>query len=253
MLAQHEPVDSRGWRPLLSLLTLLFMFAGCGGKPGGMFHRSGVPDEVIHRAVLLDRAALPEQFTASINDESESITAAERANGVVGKYLVGWSGLERAPQGAAQDVRGNFEAQKLASGVWYTVDGMRKVLLNADGSFATDNADLSGRYESPGEPPRTSGFQLSLQRQGTTHVGTFRYQYYDESHEYRVLALHRMSAPDPAVHELNGRAVALLQEINPNGQPSGPVFVEDSLSFDPNEILLHARNAGSGSTLRRVR
>ena len=229
------------------------MFAGCGGKPGGMFHRSGVPDEVIHRAVLLDRAALPEQFTASINDESESITAAERANGVVGKYLVGWSGLERAPQGAAQDVRGNFEAQKLASGVWYTVDGMRKVLLNADGSFATDNADLSGRYESPGEPPRTSGFQLSLQRQGTTHVGTFRYQYYDESHEYRVLALHRMSAPDPAVHELNGRAVALLQEINPNGQPSGPVFVEDSLSFDPNEILLHARNAGSGSTLRRVR
>jgi hypothetical protein len=229
------------------------MFAGCGGKSGGVFHRSGVPEDVIHRAVLLDRTAIPEQFTSSINDESASITAAERANGIVGKYLVGWSGIERGQQGAAVDVRGNFESQRLASGVWLTIDGAREALLNADGTFATDNADLSGSYESPGEPPRTSGFQLSIQRQGTTHVGTFRYQYYDEAHECRVLALHRMSAPDPAAHELNGRAVALIEEIGPNGYHFAPVFVEDSLRFDPNEIVLHGRGSGSGSTLRRVR
>lgn len=253
MQVQHEQANGRGWRLSCWLLPVLLIVAGCGGKSGGVFHRNGVPDEVIHRAVLLDRAALPEQFTTSINDESENLTAADRANGVVGKYLVGWSGLERGQQGAAQDVRGNFEAQKLASGVWLTIDGVRKVLLNADGSFATDNADLSGSYESAGEPPRTSGFQLSLQRQGTTHVGTFRYQYYDEAHEYRVLALHRMSAPDPAAHELNGRAVALLEEIAPNGYHFAPLFVEESLSFEPNEILLHGRGAGSGSTLRRLR
>ena len=251
-MAQHERENERAWPLLLWLLLPLLVSAGCG-KPGGVFQRSGVPDDVIHRAVLLDRVALPEQLTTSINDYSENVTAAERANGVVGKYLVRWSGIERGPQGAAEDVRGNIEAQKLKSGVWYMIDGARKVLLNDDGSFATDNADLSGSYESPGEPPRTSGFQLSLQRHGTTHVGTFRYQYYDEMHEYRVLALHRMSAPDPAAYELNGRAVALLQEIRSNGQPSAPVLVEDSLRFDPNEILLHARNAGSGSTLRRVR
>jgi len=229
------------------------MLSGCGGESGGVFHRGGVPDDVIHRAVLLDHAAMPEKFTSSITDESESLTAAERANGVAGKYLVEWSGLERGQQGAAQDVRGNFEAQKLASGVWLTSDGARKALVKADGTFATDNADLSGTYESPGEPPRTSGFQLSLQRQGTTHVGTFRYRYYDEAHECRVLALHRMSAPDPAAHELNGRAVALLEEVSPNGYHFAPVFVEDSLRFDPNEILLHGRGTGSGSTLRRVR
>ncbi len=228
------------------------MLAGCGGKSGGMFQRSSAPDDVIHRAVLLDRAALPEHLTASITDESESLTAAERANGIVGKYLVEWSGIERGQQGAAADARGHFEAQKLASGVWLTIDGARQALVNADGSFATDNADLSGSYESAGEPPRTSGFQLSLQRQGTTHVGVYRYRNYDEAHECRVLALHRMSAPDPAAQELNGRAVALLEEISPNGYHFAPVFVEDALKFDPNEILLHGRGAGSGSTLRRV-
>jgi hypothetical protein len=63
-------------------------------------------------------------------------------------------------------------------------DRIRGVLsCFADGSVATENADLSGSYESPGEPPRTSGFQLSLQRQGTTHVGTYRYQYYNEAQE----------------------------------------------------------------------
>jgi hypothetical protein len=39
--------------------------------------------------------------------------------------------------------------------------------------------------------------------------------------------------------------VALLEEIGPNGYHFAPVFVEDSLSFDPSEILLQGRGAGS--------
>jgi hypothetical protein len=226
------------------LLPILILFAGCGGKSNGAFHGKAVPDAVIQRTVLLDRLTLPEQLTSSITDYSENITAAERANGVVGKYLVGWTGIERE-QGAAQDDNGNFEAQKLASGVWYTASGVRKALLNDDGSFATDNADLSGSYESAGEPPRSSGFQIFLQHAGTTNVGTFRYQYYNEAREYRILALHRMSAPDPAAHELNGRAFALLQDVSPNRHPSTPMYVDEALSFGPNVIALHTQEAGS--------
>lgn len=188
----------------LLVLAVAFLTAACGNADAS--RTNSVPEAVVRAGITLEHGSVPEHLEHSVRPLPDGVVSpADHANGVIAGFTVDWRGIDRRSDGHTQDVQGSFSVRHLASGNWYLTDGGEgQVLLTSDGAIATTDEDFSGVYRGRTEAHGYDGIEMTVQRSGTTHAGTFRYRYFGSPRTVRILALHRLVARDPYVQELNG-------------------------------------------------
>jgi hypothetical protein len=195
--------------------------AACTGEQSGgagpAINAGAVPRAVMEHGVVLLHGSIPAQLEVAATAGGDyEVTPAARANGVEASYAVSWSGVDRTPDGRAEDVSGSFTALQLASGAWQMFAGAGDVLntvCTSEGAFSTHGEDFSGVYAGATERGDYRDIRLELQRSGATHTGTLRYTNpWGEVQTFRVLGFHRVAAEDVAVRHMDGRMEFWAQE-----------------------------------------
>jgi hypothetical protein len=133
---------------------------GCG-KVERALGMEKVPRAVIERQIGLSRPLSEKDTLENLETEifdaadprgasiTQTVTPAERANGVESRYLVRWKAIARDEKGIANDASGAETIGKLTSGAWFTEYG----IFDSDGhpkETKTVSGTYHGTYDAPG-------------------------------------------------------------------------------------------------------
>lgn len=168
----------------------------------------------------------------------EPVSEPERLNGIVGSYVVVWTGVRHNPRtGMAEHVERTLRAQKLRSGDWrvvsdYPADFQRWLLFDAHGRPRVDDTDWTGRYSAP------NGMELMVHRRDDGgHAGYIRWRdgmrvQRRADGGYEIPFLGRFQGRDDVTAEMHRWPVAVVKSLDD----------EHPASWDG--LLLHATKDG---------